>query len=154
MDPVWEDYVNLSITRINVHLFDISSIHWHPDVWWAILVFDPEILEHPDVTFTTTNNIYPAVRRDRGGAGLEAMFAPVVYGRYNEVHRRTRATPANFTTDVQAEVLYPRELATTSLMRVYVARDSQQDEVCGQIRGLGHRDVEVIVDPAKFREAV
>jgi hypothetical protein len=154
MDPGWEDYVNLSVTRINVRLFGISSIHWHPDVWWAILVFDPEILEHPDVTFTTTNNIYPSVLRNRGELGLEAMFAPVVRGRYGVVHQRTPMTPDNFTTDAQAEVLYPGEIATTFLRRVYVTRDDRQDEVYGQMRGLGHREVEVVVDPARFQEAV
>jgi hypothetical protein len=51
------DYVSLSISRV-APLINISTTRWHgaKDVWWCVLSFDPEILSHPGVIFTTTNN--------------------------------------------------------------------------------------------------
>lgn len=77
-DAGWIDYVNLSITRINTELFQISSGRWHQDVWWAILAFNPVILTHKGVYFVTANNIWPRARRAGGAEGLEALFAPKV----------------------------------------------------------------------------
>ena len=151
MDSDWIDYVNLSISRINGNLFDISSLQWHLDVWWCILSFDPIILTHEGVYFVTTNNIYQQhLKRGRGSDALEVMFAPVVKSRYGTQVSRTLNTPAFFTTCSQAEVLYPGELSTEYLTRVYVRNEEDQDDVYGQIRGLCHQPIEVIVSQEKF----
>lgn len=152
LDPDWVDYVNLSITRINTNLFDISSISWHPDVWWCMLSFDPIIMTHEDVHFVTTNNAYyQHLRRGKGPEALEALFKPTVKGRYGVSICRTDGMPACCTTCVQAEVLYPRELSTDYLRRIYVFKEEYQDDVCGQQEVLDHPPVDVIVDPNKFR---
>ena len=58
-DTAWLDYVNLSIERINDWMFG-ASVRWHATEGnpWVVLSFDPQILAHPGVVFTTTNNIY------------------------------------------------------------------------------------------------
>ena len=75
-DKDWLDYINLSISRINYQFFDISANRWHRDrnIWWCVLSFDPVILSHSGVYFTTTNNVYTGVRRDTGEKGLQALF--------------------------------------------------------------------------------
>lgn len=151
LDPDWIDYVNLSITRINTNLFDISSIRWHPDVWWCVLSLDPTIMTHEGVYFVTTNNAYHQhLRRGQGAEALEAMFEPAVNGRYGKVICRTQGMPACCTTCVQAEVLYPRELSTEYLRRISVSEEEDQDDVYGQQHALGHPEVDVIVDSNKF----
>lgn len=155
LDPAWVDYVNLSITRINMNLFDISSISWHPDVWWLVLAFDPIIMTHEGVHFVTTNNAYHQhLRRGQGPEALESLFEPNVKGRYGVTICRTHGMPACCTTCVQAEVLYPRELSTDYLRRIYVSKEEDQDDVYGQQNGLSHPEVDVIVDPNKFRDHV
>lgn len=149
-DPEWKSFVNLSITRINGTLFDISSIHWHPDVWWVVLSFDPIIMAHPGVYFSTTNNAYPATRRARRSKGLEALFARRVYGRFGTVIARTPETPDNHTTCPQAEVLYPGELSTDWLQRIYVKTEEDRDDVHGMLAAVSHRTIDVVVDAGKF----
>jgi hypothetical protein len=151
IDSGYEDYVNLSITEINHHFFDISSRKWHPDAEWAVLSFDPKILSHQDVVFVTTNNGYPARRRARGEAGLEAMFAPTVLGYYSQECRRTVRMPDNLTTDEQAEVLYPQRLSTEYLRAVYVRDGDFQDQVHAHFGAVGHPDVEITVAPERFQ---
>ncbi len=149
-DPAWVDYVNLSITRINTALYTISSGNWHPNLWWCVLAFDPIILTHDGVYFTTTNNIYPSVRRGQGPVAFEAVFAPVVYGRYQTKIERTLHMYASYPTCEQAEVLYPQELSTEFLRRVYVTTDEDQDDVYGQIAAVSHPNVLVTVDSGMF----
>src|SRR4051812_42151281 len=62
-DKVWLGHVNLSISTINRSYFS-SSCRWHraSDLWWCVLGFDPIILTHDGVVFTTTNNIYTGVK--------------------------------------------------------------------------------------------
>src|SRR5438874_2502808 len=73
-DPEWLDHVSLSVTRINRELYE-KAAHNLPGLWWAILSFEIAILDHPDVVFTTTNNVYDDVCvRTTGPAGFEAMF--------------------------------------------------------------------------------
>lgn len=151
MDREWLDYVNLSISRINSTLYDISSGKWHDDVWWCILSFEPAILTHDDVEFVTTNNIYPAAKRSRGLLGLENLFSDRVYGRYHTPIDRYDGMPDSFPTCEQAEVLYPGEITTDFLQRIYVATDEEQDDAYGQIAGTGHRHVDVVIEPRKFR---
>jgi ssDNA thymidine ADP-ribosyltransferase DarT-like protein len=149
-DPAWVDYVNLSVTRINITLYTISSGNWHPNLWWCVLAFDPIIMKHNGVYFTTTNNIYPSVRRGQGPVAFDAIFAPVVYGRYHIRIERALNMPASHTTCEQAEVLYPGELSTEFLRRVYVATDEDQDDVYGQIAAVSHPDIPVAVNPGMF----
>jgi hypothetical protein len=148
-DPEWEDYVNLSITEINSNFFNISC-RWHPGIKWAIASFDSLILDHPGMYFTTTNNIYPSCRRQKGSVGLAAMFADPVLGRYGTVHTRAVGMPANLTTDVEAEVLYPQKLSTEFLRAIYVSTPDYADEVAGCIRLVGHANVQVVVAPERF----
>ena len=100
-----------------------------------MLSFKPEILGHPGVVFTTTNNIYPACRRAEGLRGFEQLFADFVLGRHNTRHNRVDK-PANWPTDRQAEVLYPGELSCDYLQRIDVQLEESVDVVCGILGGL------------------
>ena len=130
-DQRWLDYVNLSIGRINDWMFD-SSNRWHPaeDNPWVVLSFDPQILGHPGVVFTTTNNIYPACRRAEGLTGFCQMFAESVPGRYGELSDRKDKQPG-WPTDRQAEVLYPGELSCEHLQRIDVQKEKTSDSIHG-----------------------
>jgi ssDNA thymidine ADP-ribosyltransferase, DarT len=114
------------------------------------MAFDVDILDHPGVYFTTTNNIYSHVRRSAGLVGFEAMFAPVVARRANwQALRGKRA--AHLTTCEQAEVLYPDGLAMSYLRRIYVRTGEDADRVYAVLAQFGREDVEVKVDAEKFR---
>jgi hypothetical protein len=131
-DPAWTGHVSLSISRVNTEFFGVSQ-YWHSetDVWWAIVSLDPVILGHDGVVFVTTNNIYPA--RIRGtGAGLEALFADTVAGKFATVQCRVPGIPDSWTTDVQAEVLYPGPISTSHVRRIYVVNDDHADLVASQ----------------------
>lgn len=136
-DAAWLDYVNLSISRINDWMFDTSE-RWHiaDGVSWVVLSFTVEILGHPGVVFTTTNNIYPACRRGEGVEGFNRLFDDVVLGRYSARHTRA-GLPESFTTDRQAEVLYPSELSIDFLQRIDVQVAEAADDVEGALGGLG-----------------
>lgn len=149
-DAGWEDYVNLSVTRINSRLFDIASGRWHPGIPWCILGFNPTVISHDGVWFVTTNNMYPAARRAQGQGGLEALFANPVRGIYATPQWRTPNMPMNQPTDFQAEVLYPAELSTEFMTRIVVRSDEDQDEALGQMNAVGHRPVPVEVVPELF----
>jgi hypothetical protein len=132
-DPAWLDYISMSISRVNTRFFGYSQ-GWEREVetWWAIVALDPTILTHEGVVFTTTNNIYPSCRRASGTDGLEAMFAPKVAGLNGGALKRADEMPASWTTDDQAEVLYPAELPTSYLRDVYTATDEHADIVASQ----------------------
>ena len=136
-DSAWLDYVNLSIARINDWMFG-SSVRWHvlEHNPWVVLAFDPELLGDPGVVFATTNNIYPACRRQEGLAGFEGIFAEEVLGRYDTVHTRTDNQP-DWPTDRQAEVLYPGEVPCGYLRRIDVQRADVIDTIHGVLGGLG-----------------
>jgi hypothetical protein len=155
-DTAWLDYVNMSVGRINSQFFDVSAGRWHRDrdIWWCILSFDPVILTHDGVVFTTTNNIYPSVKRGTGEAALEAMFATPIYGRYGARIDRAATLRPDWPTCEQAEVLYPGEISIAFLRRVYVARHEDHDELCGQFAALGLAPIETVVDESVFRGAV
>jgi ssDNA thymidine ADP-ribosyltransferase DarT-like protein len=151
-DAAWLDYVNLSISRIN-SVFFATSCRWHraEDLWWCIMSFDPEILTHPGVYFSTTNNMYTGVERGAGVAGLELLFAARVV-RYNgNIAIRSVRLEDNSTTCEQAEALYPGELSMKYLRRVYVETNDDQDEVYAQMHLVGVFGVDVIIDPKRFR---
>jgi hypothetical protein len=150
-DTAWQDYVNLSISRINSEFFR-SSCRWHrgEDLWWCIMAFDPMILTHPGVYFSTTNNIYTGVCRGTGPAGLERLFGHSVLRWAGNVVVRPTDLPLDLPTCVQAEVLYPGELSVNHLRRVYVERNEDSDEVHAQMHVIGIDVLEVVVDPSKF----
>ena len=149
-DDAWLDYVNLSIERINDWMFS-TSVRWHAAEGnpWVVLSFEPQILAHPGVVFTSTNNIYPTCRRAEGLAGFSAMFADIVLGRYSNRHDRHSKPPA-WPTDRQAEVLYPVELSCRHLQRIDVQTEVALDDVNGALGGLG-MDVPVSYAPEVFQ---
>jgi hypothetical protein len=151
-DTAWLNYVNLSISQINLHLFGISSEKWHAgeDLWWTILCFDPVTLTHEGVYFTTTNNMYTGVRRGQNEEGLEALFAQRITRWAGNDVQREEGTPDAFPTCGQAEVLYPEELSTSYLRRAYVLEEEHGDTVAGQLAALDHGAVEIVVEPSVF----
>ena len=146
----WLDYVNLSISEVNVRFLTVSR-NWHrnADVWWCILDFGAIIMTHRGVAFATTNNSYALCERNVGGAGLEALFEdriPLKAGW--EVQRGRRA--AHLPTCEQAEILYPGAVSTKYLRRIYVGEDEHRDVVGGWLQEFEHKGVEVVVSRRKF----
>lgn len=134
-DGAYLDYVNLSVSRVNKWMLD-KSMGWHDteDVWWAVLGLDAALLAHPGVLFATTNNSYPVVRRAPGVEGLAALFDDAVpYGYYGSVARRGRGTPSSWTTDPQAEMLYPGEVPLDLLRSVYTREPEHLDTIRGWV---------------------
>lgn len=149
-DPLWLDYVNLSIERINDWMFN-TSVRWHivDNNPWILLSFNAEILGHPGVVFTTTNNIYPSCERAEGLDGFTALFADSVKGRFGVVHTRDGKRP-QWPTDRQAEVLYPGELSCDYLRRIDVQLPEAEDGIHGALAGL-NRSVPVRHEPEVFQ---
>jgi len=149
-DEEWLDYMNLSITRINDWMFE-HSVRWHVHIGvsWVVLVFGPEVLGHPGVVFTTTNNMYPDCRRAEGATGLRILFEDSVTGRYGSVHDRKGKHPS-WPTDRQAEVLYPGELSCQHLRGIKVQREEDVDTLAGACGALG-REVPIRHTPGVFR---
>lgn len=149
-DPLWLDYVNLSIERVNDWMFN-TSVCWHvaDNNPWVVLSFDVAIFGHPGVVFTTTNNIYPSCERAEGLDGFKAMFANSVEGRYGIVHTREDKLP-QWTTDRQAEVLYAGELSCEYLRRIDVQLPEAEDGIHGALAGL-NLSVSVRYAPEVFR---
>lgn len=147
-DEPWHAYVNLSVTAINLRMFDFSR-RQHPGAVWVILSFGPEILGDPGVVFCTTNNIYPAAERRSGIHGFEQLFAPKVAGLYGTLSKRN-GIPPNRTTDPQAEVLYPFELSLTNLHKITTLTDDGYEAA---VAALTHFPYErrVEIDPEAFR---
>lgn len=134
-DKDWHNHVNLSISRINGSFFNISRNKWHPtsDIFWCILSFRPEIMTHDNVFFSTTNNAYDYAKRIPGQYGLEELFQPSVRVFENKYLYRTKATPDNFTTCPQAEVLYPGRVPLDFLNAIYFNSYDDMHEVEAQI---------------------
>lgn len=130
-DRNWWDYVNLSITSVNSHLFNISSNRWHSqgDNWWCILALDPQICTHEDVYFTTTNNMYSGVTRNKGTIGLEALFDTRIERWNTNIINREKTTPRNQPTCEQAEVLYPNSVLLDYATKIYVENDENLDKI-------------------------
>lgn len=132
-DAQWTGYVNLSLSRVNLHMFNAST-RWHMEVWWVVLAFDVQVLGTDEVQFVTTNNAYDVAERAPGVEGFEALFGPAVpWGYYGSVHRRASTTPEWQTTDPQAEVLYPGSLPLDHLTAIYVRDEEHLDEVAAAI---------------------
>lgn len=130
-DSDWTSYVNMSLSRVSRRMLGTSRRnHADPDLWWPVLSFGPSILNDPGVTFTTTNNSYSeTVKRADGPDGLEAMFGPEIpWGHYGTTSRRWVDQPNSWTTNEQAEVLYPGQVSLTHLQAIYVEREDLVDE--------------------------
>jgi ssDNA thymidine ADP-ribosyltransferase, DarT len=129
-DIAWTDYVSMSISRVNDRMLGVSQ-RWHSteDLWWVVLAFDVSLLADPGVYFVTTNNTYTScLRRGTGISGLEALFAQSVeWGWQGTHHIRYPGTPDAWTTDPQAEVLYPGEVPVSRLRAVYVRYEEHAD---------------------------
>lgn len=150
-DRRWHDYINMSVSRINGWMFSTSE-RWHASdgVSWILLSFSPEILGHPGVVFATTNNAYVSVRRAEGALGFERLFGDSVVGAYGNLVRREATLNARYTTDRQAEVLYPFDLGLDHLQRIYVQTEAALDSVEGLL-GVSDRQVEVRQAPEVFQ---
>jgi len=134
-DSAWHSYVNLSISRVNGSFFSIARNRWHAakDIYWCILSFDPEILTHENVIFSTTNNAYDATLRNKGSEGLENLFSPAIRLFPTKITRRMDGTLSHHTTCNQAEVLYPIAVPLSYLKRVYVPSEDILHEAQAQI---------------------
>lgn len=131
-DADWTDFVSMSISRVNGRMLGVSE-NWHSTegIWWVVLSFGAELLAHPGVHFTTTNNTYHAcVQRGSGLIALRRLFAPSVeWGWYGYKKVRSPSMPPSWTTDPQAEVLYPGELELELLQSIYVREEERVDDV-------------------------
>ena len=152
-DIEWHDYVNLSISEINSRLFGICKNKWYAAIrgWWCILSFESDILTHPGVFFATTNNRYSGVRQTDGIAGLEALFADRVHQYDRRYAIRTKLHRACDPTCFQAEALYPAELSTTHLRRIYFRDADHAAEAEGIIAATDHAPVPCVVAPERFK---
>lgn len=147
-DEDWLDYINLSITTVNMNLFGISRGKWHSgmDGWWCILSFSPEILTHSGVYFATTNNIYSSCQRNTGAEGLNHLFAKQIERWPGSVVSRTKDLPANQPTCNQAEVLYPQKLPLKYLKHIYFSNEDDAvaaEGIIGVFRELPKFDCQV-----------
>ncbi|ELN6934493.1 DarT ssDNA thymidine ADP-ribosyltransferase family protein [Vibrio navarrensis] len=134
-DPQWTSYVNLSLSRINSSFFEYSK-SWHqgPYDFWVILAFDPAILNHEDVVFTTTNNIYRnECIRGSGNEGLMKLFEPKILAKRGFVKLRPIEFPRNWTTCEEAEVLYPNEIDLSYLTKLYVPDENTLALACAAL---------------------
>ena len=149
-DAPWKGHVNLSISRINKALFGYSE-NWHPNENWRILAFDPSIMCHEGVNFVTTNNAYSQhLHRGVGAQSLNALFADEIQGIYGKPIRRVPGMKDSWTTDVQAEVLYPGTLSTKFLKSIYVRTQDDEDSVAGTLAALQHPEVQIKIAPELF----
>lgn len=146
----WLDYVNLSISEINRRYLTVSK-RWHDDrdVWWGILSFDAEIMNHDGVIFATTNNSYDQCVREGGEAGLEKLFANRIVRKNGWAASRGQRAP-ELPTCEQAEVLYPGAVDTAFLRKIYVEDEEHHDQASGWLREFGHQGVQVEISPLKF----
>ncbi|NNN80889.1 DarT ssDNA thymidine ADP-ribosyltransferase family protein [Vibrio sp. 11-4(1)] len=148
----WLDYVNLSISKLNQSFYDYSEYrHRAQEMFWVILSFSPDILEHEGVYFATTNNIYPSCKRGIGAEALEFMFADPVEGFYQNLFYRNEEHKDSWTTCEQAEVLYPDSLALDYLNHIYVKDEISKHGVKAQMSALNYKELSVIVAPEKFK---
>lgn len=129
--PRWIDHISLSVSRINLDLFQRASVNY-PQFWWAVLSFSPDILDDTGVWFTTTNNAYEETcQRGKGPTGFEAVFAPTVpYGYFGSVARRDTSIQDRYPTHRAAEVLYPGQLDLEHLQAVHVL-DAEHERLIG-----------------------
>jgi len=165
-DPAWPDrsrdkdwwgFVNLSIESVNETLLAKARRN-HPTQKWFVLSFDPQILRHEDVWFTTTNNAYePHVVRGRGINGMNLPYSATYKDLKGNTHQRNSELPRQHPTSQQAEVLYPNFLTLNYLQAIYVENDegfrhaSQAVHSQKYISGVKHEiSLTPIIAPEKF----
>lgn len=116
------DCINLSLQQPNHRLFwHFRCQHWEQHeqeraitkeesmkTAWCILALDPTLCAAPKVNFTTTNAANHLAHWGQGIDGFDALFASA-----------TANTPAN----IQAEVLYPGDIALSAIRAICVAND-------------------------------
>lgn len=149
--PKWQSYVNLSVEHINASFFGICEDGWHrnSDFWWCVLDFTPEVAAHDGVVFANTNNRYTGVSRKFRVDGFQALFdIEVVQWHGRSVRRDT--TRESYPTCPQAEVLYPLEVSTRYLQRVFVRTDEHAAAVSAMAKALGQGGLEITVDSTVF----
>jgi hypothetical protein len=153
-DSAWTDYVNLSISRVNGRMLGVSN-RWHAtqDLWWAVLAFDVSLLADPDVHFVTTNNTYTnCLKRGTGVEGLRALFARSVEWGWQGSHMtRYPGMPDTWTTDPQAEVLYPGQVSIERLRAVYIRREEHADTIRSWFPIFNRQPVPVLFRPGVFQ---
>lgn len=147
----WINFINLSISRITRNLFQ-RSLSWHAgkDIFWVIMAFSVDLLDDEGVFFSTTNNIYSGTTRRQGLSGFNALFASTIH-QYGGKFVTRGETPNHFTTDEQAEALYPDGLSMNYLQRIYARTGEETDRIHALLGQFGREDVEVILAPDKFR---
>lgn len=148
-DTPWLGYVNLSVSRINKHFYDICSGKWHKgeDRWWSVLSFDPALMLDPGVLFVTTNNMYTGATRGTDVAGFRTLFAPRVVRWSGNTIIRPSGLADDLPTCPQAEVLYSDELSTDYLRTIYVSDPEHADVVSAQLAIFPHEGVRVVIEP-------
>jgi hypothetical protein len=101
------------------------------DVWWLALGLDVSLLSDPGVYFVTTNNTYVScLKRGPGVEALRELFADSVeWGRQGSRLVRYPGMPDSWTTDPQAEVLYPGRVPIAKLTAIYVPEEEHADHV-------------------------
>ncbi|WP_025822354.1 DarT ssDNA thymidine ADP-ribosyltransferase family protein [Shewanella marina] len=150
-NPKWLDYINLSVSKLNYEFFGYSQyIHRGVDMFWVVLSFSTEILEHEGVFFTTTNNIYPSCNRSQGYKGFVDMFNNPIEGKFQVKYYRSDEHLPSWTTCEQAEVLYPDGLSFEYLKKIYVPDEASKSCVKAQM-SLYNKSIETLVDPSVFK---
>lgn len=142
------DNVHLSVGDINAYLLGRSRVQ-QPELWWCVLSFPVAVLDDPGVQFTTVNNIWPRRKIGGGVAAFEAMFAPEVLGRYNDVHERGHQTSAQ-PTHFSAEVLYPAQLTLDRIQRVYVSKQDHAWSIRSHCETFDRPLLDVVVQPSRL----
>jgi hypothetical protein len=91
------------------------------------------------------------------GVGPEtfgSLFAERIVRWRNNVVTRDPASPLNYVTCEQAEVLYPGEVPVDFLKKIYLVSDEIADEVHGLVSVLGYKDIEIVVKPEVFCDVI
>lgn len=150
-DLQWIGHTSMSVTQVNIDLFARSRNN-HPQWWWAIMSFPIDILDDPDVVFTTTNNAYTETcKRGAGLDGFNAMFADSVpWGKFNTIARRFDDHPCALPTHGAAEVLYPRPLPLGRMSCLYVPDDTRNSLIQSWCEIYGRDPLNIVVDPELF----
>lgn len=153
-DRQWAGHNSMSITVPNHQFLRYSrNTHGTGISWWCIFAFDPIILAHPDVVFTSGNNTWPNTRRVKSYQGLVGMFADNVPGRYDSIITRHASLPANVPTSYEAEVLYKGRLPLQYMRHVYFEDQEHADEFFAEasVFGVALPEGAVVLRPELFR---
>jgi hypothetical protein len=150
-DMDWIGHTSMSVTKVNTDLFRRSRWN-HPQWWWAIMSFPVDILDDPDVVFTTTNNAYTETcQRSSGLDGFTAMFAEAVpWGYFDTVARRGPGFPLALPTHNAAEILYPDALPLSQLSALYLPDPTNLSLIRTWCEIYGRDPLNIVVRPNLF----